>query len=128
MADLLLGDFSRRQLLPAEQQRVGHLSERVQVYQPHPPLQHTEYSATPFATAFFAAAFKIHQCAYLAVSVDIKHDCNREKNSGINNCIINHHRFPAFPPGQYLVFNNKYLLTRRGRGELKEVQGFTQAE
>lgn len=35
---LLVGDFSRRQLLPAEQQRVGHLSERVQVDQPHPSL------------------------------------------------------------------------------------------
>lgn len=36
---LLLGDFfSRRQLVPGEQQRVRHLSERVQVDEPHPPL------------------------------------------------------------------------------------------
>lgn len=38
-ADLLLGDFSRRQLLPAEQQRVGHLTEWVQVYEPNSALQ-----------------------------------------------------------------------------------------
>lgn len=38
-AFLLLGDFpARRQLLPAEQQRVRHLAERVHVNQPHLPL------------------------------------------------------------------------------------------
>lgn len=37
-ADLLLGELSGPQLRPAEQQRVGHLSERVQVDQPHPAL------------------------------------------------------------------------------------------
>lgn len=38
VADLLLGEASARQLLPAEEQRVGHLSERVQVDEPHPAL------------------------------------------------------------------------------------------
>lgn len=38
LADLLLGEVSGRELLPAEQQRVGHLSEGVQVDEPHPSL------------------------------------------------------------------------------------------
>ena len=63
MADLLVGDFSGRQLLPTEQQRVCHLSERVQVNQPHSPLQHThthtqkEMSETRFARGAFIDLF-----------------------------------------------------------------------
>lgn len=35
----MVDDFSRHQLVPAEQQRVGHLSKWVQVDEPHPALQ-----------------------------------------------------------------------------------------
>lgn len=38
-ANLLLGGFPGRQLLPGEEQRVGHLAERVQVDEPNLPLR-----------------------------------------------------------------------------------------
>lgn len=68
MADLLVGDFStRRQLLPAEQQWVCHLSEWVQVDQPHSALQntHNTMSVTQFARGIFENWLNQNSLVYL---------------------------------------------------------------
>lgn len=74
MADLLPGEVSRPQLLPAEQQRVGHLSKRVQVEEPHPALKEEVRIRVQLPSgkrADHAASWG----EYLAVSVDIEHNC-----------------------------------------------------
>lgn len=87
MTDLLLCDLSRRQLAPGEQQRVSHLSEWVQVDEPHPPLRHTRRhilhvnAAHKVCVGFFLIYQEKHSVSsYLAVSVNIKHNCKAEKN------------------------------------------------
>lgn len=74
MADLLLlRELSGRQLLPAEQQRVGHLSERVQVDEPHPALIRGRHISLRLRSG------RCHWGTHLAVSVDIENNCNRIK-------------------------------------------------